>query len=72
MRVVQNSQRGNMSFNGEQILREIINETKEGEKLNLRDIMKLLRARCGGFSETEAILHMMEALIVESTERRGW
>lgn len=61
-----------MSVNGEQILREIINETKGNEKLNLRDVMKLLRVRRGEFSEAEAILHMMDALIVESTERRGW
>lgn len=61
-----------MTFNEEQILWEIVSEQKGEQKLNLKHIMKLLRARCGRFSEVEAILHMMEALIVEATERRGW
>jgi hypothetical protein len=56
----------------EQAVREIINDKKSKENLNLRDIMKELRAKCGGFSEAEAILHMMEALVIEATKRRGW
>ncbi len=56
----------------EKILLEILNESSSDKKLNLREIMKQLRSRTGSFSETEAILHMMEALIVESTERKGW
>ena len=57
---------------GEKILLEILNESSSDEKLSLREIMKQLRSRTGSFTETEAILHMMEALIIESTERRGW
>ena len=58
--------------NEEIILKEILEENKGGVTMTLRDIMKQLRTRCGKFSETEAILHMMEALIIESKERRGW
>ena len=57
---------------GEKILLEILNESSSDEKLSLREILKRLRSRAGSFTETEAILHMMEALIIESTERRGW
>ena len=56
----------------EKILKEILEENQGKRNLTLKDIMKQLRIKCGRFSETEAILHMMEALIVESTERRGW
>ena len=60
--------------NGEQeILFELFSRISTGdERLILQEAMKKVRMRCGRFSETEAILHMMEALIVESTERRGW
>jgi hypothetical protein len=54
------------------ILKEILENNKGSGKMSLKDVMKQLRVRCGGFTETEAILHMMEALIIESTERRGW
>jgi hypothetical protein len=57
---------------GEKILLEILNENSSNEKLSLREVMKQLRSRTESFSETEAILHLMEALIFESTERRGW
>lgn len=56
----------------ETILKEILVENKDMGKLTLKDVMKQLRTKIGKFSETEAILHMMEALIIESTERRGW
>lgn len=56
----------------EKILLEILNEDHGEGKLTLKEIMKQLRIKSGKFSDTEAILHMMEALIVESTERRGW
>ena len=56
----------------EQIFLEILEDNNGKGKLTLREVMKQLRIRSGMFSETEAILHMMEALIVESTERRGW
>lgn len=61
-----------MPSNEEQVLIEILSEKMDEGKLELREVMKQLRVRSGRFSETEAILHMMEALIVESTERRGW
>ena len=61
-----------MPSNEEQHLLEILNEKMDEGKLDLREVMKRLRSRSGGFSETEAILHMMEALIIESTKRRGW
>ncbi|MBW2319346.1 MAG: hypothetical protein JRF31_00515 [Deltaproteobacteria bacterium] len=56
----------------EEILLKIFQDSEGKRKLTLRDVMKQLRAKSGKFSETEAILHMMEALIVESTKRRGW
>lgn len=58
--------------NEEQTLFDIFNNPAQENALTLRDIIKQLRIQCGGFSKTEAILHMMEALIIESTERRGW
>ena len=59
-------------FLEEKKLIEVLNENEDNENLTLREIMKQLRHKCGGFSDTEAILHMMEALVIESTERRGW
>ena len=56
----------------EQILYEIIDESQSKDMVDLKSIMKQLRKRCAGFSETEAILHMMDALIIEAKERRGW
>jgi hypothetical protein len=56
----------------ETILKDLINNPKREAPLTLRDMMKHLRVQYGGFSKTEAILHMMEALIIETTERRGW
>ena len=56
----------------EQILLNILKENDGKGKLTLKEIMRQLRVGVGKFSETEAILHMMEALIIESTERKGW
>jgi len=56
----------------EKMLLEILNDNSSGGKLTLKEIMKQLRIKSGKFSDTEAILHMMDALVVESTERRGW
>jgi hypothetical protein len=54
------------------ILYEILKKNTRKETIDLRHVMKELRVKYGKFSETEAILHMMEALVVESNERRGW
>ena len=56
----------------EQVLREILAKAEDLEHLDLQTVMQALRARCGRFTETEALLHMMEALIFEATKRRGW
>jgi hypothetical protein len=56
----------------EQVLREILAKAEDLEHLDLQTVMKALRARCGRFTATEALLHMMEALIFEATRRRGW
>ena len=59
----------------EAIMRELLNQASSGpgdERLILQQAMRKLRLRNGQFSEAEAILHMMDALIVESEERRGW
>jgi glycosyltransferase involved in cell wall biosynthesis len=56
----------------ETILLDLLHNPKQEDPPTLRDMMKHLRVRYGKFSKTEAILHMMEALIIETTERRGW
>lgn len=56
----------------EKMLFEFLNSPQHEGPITLRDMMKQLRIQCGEFSKTEAILHMMEALIIESTKRRGW
>ena len=61
-----------MSTDPEEVLRDILRHREDQDNLDLQDIMKTLRARCGRFTESEAILHMMDALIIESRERRGW
>ena len=59
-------------FFEEKKLIEVLNENEDRGDLTLRKIMKQLRHKCGGFSDSEAILHMMEALVIETIERRGW
>ena len=59
-------------FLEEKKLIEVLKENEGKGELTLREIMKQLRHRCGGFTDTEAILHMMEALVIETMERRGW
>jgi len=61
-----------MSTDPEEVLRDILRHREDRDTVDLQDIMKTLRARCGEFTQTEAILHMMDALIIESRERRGW
>ena len=56
----------------EKVLLEILKEHEGEDTLTLREIMKQLRIRTNRFTEAEAILHMMDALVIESTERRGW
>ncbi|MBN1850771.1 MAG: glycosyltransferase family 4 protein [Deltaproteobacteria bacterium] len=56
----------------EKFLYDILHSQTGQGPITLRDMMKKLRDHCGEFSRTEAILHMMEALVIESTERRGW
>ena len=61
-----------MATDPEDVLRDILRDMKGQDKIDLQDIMKALRIRCGKFTQTEAILHMMDALVIESRERRGW
>jgi hypothetical protein len=61
-----------MSADPEEILRDILRQREGQDAADLQDIMRTLRARCGRFTQTEAVLHMMDALIIEARERRGW
>jgi len=56
----------------EQLLLNIIDEEEWKKTSDLQYVIKGLRRQCGKFSETEALLHMMDALIAETAERKGW
>lgn len=61
-----------MDCPAEQILFDLIAKPESEANQSLKQIIKILRARSGGFTEVEAILHMMDAIVVEATEGRGW
>jgi hypothetical protein len=61
-----------ISTDPEEILRDILKHREDRDGVDLQGVMRILRMRCGGFTQTEAILHMMDALMIESSERRGW
>ena len=61
-----------ISTDPEEILRDILKHREDQDEVDLQDVMRTLRVRCGKFTQTEALLHMMEALMIESSERRGW
>jgi len=68
-----NEQQKHRKTGEEEILIEALTETSPGNtRATLQEAMKKVRRRFGRFSETEAILHMMDSLIVESREKRGW
>ncbi len=61
-----------MTSPAEQILFDLITNLEGKPNQNLKQMIKLLRVRNGGFSDVEAILHMMDAIVVEATEGKGW
>ncbi len=61
-----------MQCSAEQILFDLISNPESESDHNLKQIIKILRARYGAFSEVEALLHMMDAIVVEAKEGRGW
>ena len=61
-----------MNSPAEQILFDLVADSESRPDQSLKQIIRILRARNGGFSDVEAILHMMDAIVVEATEGRGW
>lgn len=61
-----------MDCPAEQILFDLIANPQGESRQSLKQIIKILRARYGAFSDMEALLHMMDAIVVEATEGRGW
>ena len=61
-----------MDCSAEQILFDLTAKPEGESNQSLKQIIKILRTRCGGFSEVEALLHMMDAIVVEATEGKGW
>lgn len=56
----------------EQILLKIISQEEREKTTNLQHVIRRLRKQSGKFTEAEALLHMMDALIAEATGAKGW
>lgn len=61
-----------MSYTEEKVLFSILDDNSGESPIVLMDVIRELRKRCGGFTEVEAVVHMMDALVAEATDRRGW
>jgi hypothetical protein len=56
----------------EQLLCEVLRKNKGAQPVPIDQMIRLLRAKCGIFTDTEALLHMLDALMKEKVEGKGW